>query len=122
MASELTLTVDPNPVASGGEATLSVSWVGLPANAMVGIAALWQCWNGAEWVTTHTIHRGWAGEPSVQGPDVPVLAIGLTVPNSYSILIPDVPPGIYRVWDEALLTDPLGPPDTVTGFVIVWVR
>jgi len=84
--SAVALTINPNPVSPGSEAVLSVSSEGLPADALHGIAALWQCWNGSEWVSTHALFRGVApcqdptgppkcGEPSVRDVGDPQLAM-----------------------------------------------
>jgi len=115
------LTVEPNPVAAGSEAMLSIAADGLPDDALAGAAALWQCWNGSEWIDTHQIGRGWDGAPWTQelttDETFAVPAIGLQIPNSYPILIPEVKPGLYRIEDVA------GSPGgvDVTGFVFVEV-
>ncbi len=129
----MALTLNPNPVSSGSKAVLSVSSEGLPADALNGIAALWQCWNGSGWISTHALFRGVApcqdptrpptcGEPSVRALGDPYFAIGLGVPNAFPILVPDVPAGVYRIQDTVLLPNPLGASAEVTGVVIVWVR
>jgi hypothetical protein len=122
------LTVDPNPVTPGSKATLSID-SRLPAGLVDGVAAWWQCWNGIAWIDTHLVERGWSGEPITLKIDPEVTttipAIGLPVPNSFQIAIPDVAPGIYRIRDE--LGMPAGDqtqPGTasVAGFVIVEVE
>lgn len=131
--SAVVISIRPNPVSAGSMAVLSVSSEGLSEDALHGMAAAWQCWNGDEWISTHTLIRGVGpcpdptgapvcGEPGVQGPQVGVLAIGLGAPSAYPILIPDVPPGIYRIFDGVLLPNPHGPPEDRTGFVLVWVK
>jgi hypothetical protein len=110
--SGLVLTLDPNPVSPGSEAILSVRPV--ERDVMTGgVAALFECWDGTQWIVTHTLHRGRHGEPSTVEGAVPIVALGIGVPNAYPILIPDVPPGIYRIRDTA---------DEMTGVVTVWVR
>lgn len=131
--SAVALSVNPNPVSPGGQAVLSVSTEGLPADAGHGIAAAWECWNGTEWIQTHTLLRGLGpcsdpqapptcGEPEVREPGIAVWAIGLGAHIAYPILIPDVPPGIYRISDWIGLPDDDGPPQHLWAFVLVWVR
>jgi hypothetical protein len=50
------------------------------------------------------------------GVDTTIPAVGLEVPSSYPIMIPEVAPGIYRIVDVAFNRG-----TTVTGFVIVEV-
>lgn len=125
--SRLVLALDPNPTPAGQEATLSLSLTeaeitrriaeGLPADVVGGAGAAWQCWDGSRWVDTHQIVRGFAGEPRTlavaPGQTTTIPAIGLRLPNSYQILIPDVPPGLYRIEDTMT---------GISGFVIVEVR
>ena len=119
--SPLDLTVEPNPVAAGGSATLSIGRGELPENSNIGAGAAWQCWKGTAWVDTHQIVRAFApgyGEAIavVPGVDTTIPAVGLEVPSSYPIKIPEVASGTYRIVDDAS-----GPGGTVTGFVIVEV-
>lgn len=120
--SELALSVEPNPVGGGATATLSIDLGGLPADAIVGAGVEWQCWDGSEWVPTHQIVRAFGQlEPVTNevapGATTAVVAIGLSVPNSYDVIIPDVAPGIYRIADQAIV-----PGGEVSGFVLVEVR
>jgi len=123
--SPLDLTVEPNPVAAGGPATLSIGRGDLPENSNIGAGAAWQCWKGAAWVDTHQIVRGGfshrpGGEAEAievePGVDTTIPAVGLEVPSSYPIMVPEVAPGAYRIVDAAS-----SPGTTVTGFVIVEV-
>lgn len=87
-----------------------------------GAGATWQCWTGDEWERTHQLMRDvWDNGPATNyiEPDttVTVPAIGLVVPNSYAVAIPDLPPGIYRIADEAWLAG-----EPLTGLVIVTVE
>lgn len=108
LASSLTMALDPNPVEAGAIATLSLSSDDPPYTYTDGAAAAWQCWDGTTWVATHQMLRdgyGGGGDRPVTlevtaGATTTVPAIGLNVPNSYSILIPDVPPGTYRIIDD----------------------
>lgn len=120
--SPVALTVEPNPVSAGFEAILSVSAAGLPSDIVSGAGVAWQCWNGSDWVpTSHQVVRGWSGEPLTlfiePGAITTVPAIGLPIPNSYPILIPDEPPGVYRIKD---VVGVVGGSDIV-GFVFVEV-
>jgi len=122
-ASPTALTVEPNPVVAGSEAMLSIAADGLPADTNVGAGAAWQCWNGSEWIQTHHIARGWGdgGAQTIElapAVTITVPSIGLPVPSSYPIVIPDVAPGLYRIEDRVV-----GPGGvTITGFVFVEVR
>lgn len=51
--SDLALTLSPNPVAAGSEATLSLERGGLDETAITGAGAAWQCWDGENWIGTH---------------------------------------------------------------------
>lgn len=48
------------------------------------------------------------------GATTAVMAIGLSVPNSYEIIIPTVAPGTYRIADRAIT-----PGGEISGFVLV---
>jgi len=96
--------VEPNPVAAGSSATLSVDFDGLSGDYNGGLSASWECWDGNAWVETHLIARAFNG----YGPDAIDLStestivlpdIGLVIPNSHQIAIPDVAPGLYRLTD-----------------------
>jgi hypothetical protein len=120
--SELALSVEPHPVDGGAKATLSIELDGLPADTIVGAGVEWQCWDGSDWAPTHQIIRAFGEfEPVTNevapGATTAVVAIGLSVPNSYEIIIPDVAPGIYRIADHAIV-----PGGEVSGFVMVEVR
>lgn len=96
-----TMTIDPNPVAAGAEADLTV-------DGSVGIRALWQCWNGEQWVHTHLLSR--AGGPPTEhqsGSLPPVFGIGFGPGAPVTVVLPDVRPGTYRIADQTLegLTD-----------------
>lgn len=119
--SELALLVEPNPVAAGTTARLSMELDGLPADAIVGAGVEWQCWNGSDWVPTHQIIRAFNDfDPSTievaPGATTTVVAIGLSIPNSYEIIIPNVVPGTYRIADKAIVSGA-----EVSGFVLVEV-
>jgi hypothetical protein len=101
--SEFDVELSPNPVEAGGEATLSVDYDGPLVGFNGGVGASWECWSEDRWVATHILVRtinDW--EPSVidlSDPREEVIDIGLLIPNSYQVLIPEVPPGIYRIRD-----------------------
>jgi hypothetical protein len=99
------VNVEPNPVTAEAEATLSVSpSEETPADFIGGLGADWECWNGSEWVQTHTIIRDAIGPPEVvdlgRDSTIAIPDLGLQVPNSYQIIIPDVAPGTYRLTDH----------------------
>lgn len=115
------VTVEPNPVVVGAEATLSVSpSEQTPRDLIGGLGVDWECWNGSEWVQTHTLVRGANGPAAVvdlnTDSTIAIPDLGLRVPNSYPIVIPDVPPGIYRLTDRLI-----GNESDLVGYEIVEV-
>ena len=121
--SEFEISLDPNPVFAGSEATLSVDYEGQPPGDYIGGAGMsWECWNGVTWVETHILVPGFneSTQPRVidvsADSDVGIPDIGLTVPNAYQVLIPQVAPGTYRIVDRIF-----GPESTLTAHVAVEV-
>lgn len=89
------------------------------AGEFVGIGAEFQCWDGADWKPLFLLTRDKPGlspstVPIAPGQTTVLPAIGIPLPDSSEILIPDVPSGIYRIEDHIETS-------TVTGFVIVYV-
>jgi hypothetical protein len=119
-SSSVTLTVDPNPVTPGSVATLSVD-SRIPQGLVDGVATWWQCWNGTEWIDTYLVERDYGNGPTTlkiePGVTTTIPALGLGVPNSATIIIPDVAPGLYRIRDEL---DSQGS-EPIAGFVLVEV-
>ncbi len=102
----ISMTLEPNPVAPGTRATLRVSDAGLPSGAFVGLDVIWQCWDGSRWIDTYQLVRAvdpFAAQAIQVEPGVTttLAGLGVPVPVTAEILIPDVPPGIYRIWEEA---------------------
>jgi len=120
--SDFELSLDPNPVEAGGEATLSVNLEGPPNDYIGGAGASWECWDGTSWIETHIVVRAFnvSAQPSVidlsDDADAAIPDIGLLVPNSYQILVPNVTPGNYRITDHIF-----GPESTLTAHVAVEV-
>lgn len=120
--SVMEISVEPNPVTAQATATLTVSDPDLDEDTTsIGVDALWQCWDGAEWITTHIVYRGFGdsrGETIAVNPNFQIRApdIQLWVHRGYSIAIPQVEPGIYRIVDEISVED-----EQVPGFVLVEV-
>lgn len=120
-ASDLMMTVEPGTVAPLEVAHLAVAGAGLPAEASIGVDAMWQCWDGEAWVTTHVVYRG-VGEDA--GQTIPVNdsfqihvpSIGLALDVGYPIVIPTVEAGTYRIVDRLILGE-----EDVEGFVLVEV-
>lgn len=115
------ITVEPNPVVAGTEATLSVSpSEETPRDFIGGLGADWECWNGSEWVQTHTLVRGAIGPAAVvdlsTDSTIAIPDLGLQVPNSHPIVIPDVAPGTYRLTDRLI-----GNESDLVGYEIVEV-
>ncbi len=120
-ASDYPLELTPNPVPAGSVATLAITYSG-DGDLVGGAGAVWECWTGEQWERTHQVMRGvWNDGPATNyiEPDttVTVPAIGLEVPNSYAVAIPDVSPGVYRISDEAWLAG-----ERWIGLVIVTVE
>lgn len=120
--SDLEMTVDPDPAAVGDVVALTISEAGLPQDALSGVDAGWQCWDGSEWVTTHVVYRGFGEQAGQTIPvnsefQIRVPSIGLEVGEGYPIVIPEVEAGTYRIQDEVLVED-----GSVTGFVLVEVE
>jgi hypothetical protein len=115
--SALVLTLEPNPVAPGSEAVLSLSAEGLGLEALVGAGLEWQCWDGAGWVATHQVVRESVTIEVVPGETTTVPAVGYTVPTVTRIVVPEVGPGVYRLVDRAYTGN-----REVSGFVFVEVR
>lgn len=75
---------------------------------LTGYGSTWQCWDGDDWVATHLlVHDGetTAGEP---GGTTTVPGIGYVLPNSFAIVIPEVPPGWYRISARTIGPEPYG--------------
>jgi hypothetical protein len=114
----------PGPVATDSGFDLSVEQGSVSENAVVGVAAFWECWTEEQgWVATHVLVRGYGDRnPAVleYDPDSNafVESVALAVPNTYPILIPDVRPGTYRIGDEVadVVEDTAA---RITGFVLV---
>ena len=118
----ITMTLDPNPATAGMMATLWVSDAGLPAGAFIGLDVIWQCWDGSQWVDTYQLVR--AVDPFTAqairlepGVTTTIAALGVPLPSTAVILIPDVPPGIYRLADQAIQPGP----QYIPGHLIVEV-
>ncbi|HJS72377.1 MAG TPA: hypothetical protein VJ858_06575 [Acidimicrobiia bacterium] len=120
--SALRMEVDPNPTVVGEVVALTIAESGLTEDALSGVDAGWQCWDGSEWVTTHVVYRGFGNHAGQTIPvnsefQIRVPSIGLEVGEGYPIVIPEVEPGTYRIEDEVHMGD-----ESVSGFVIVGVE
>lgn len=104
---EFPITIGSVSVAAGSTVEIHI---GVPAESnstySTGIAAVWQCWNGAHWVDTHLLRKGLGPQSAFDSPSVAessddwtVRLLAVSVPSTVVIEIPDVPPGIYRVVD-----------------------
>ena len=105
-SSQYALVLEPNPIGAGAEADLVISGDGLPDDSVGAAGALWQCWTGTQWESTHQILRNFASQAGEAryiepGTVVTIPAVGLPIPNSYQVRVPDAPPGTYRIVDEA---------------------
>jgi hypothetical protein len=115
------INLSPNPARARETASLTVSPGDLPSDAVVGVDAEWQCWDGSTWVTTHIVYRGFgdnAGQtiPVNSNFQIQVPSIGLALDQGYPIVIPQVAPGTYRIRDEVLASG-----ERVSGFALVEV-
>jgi hypothetical protein len=120
---EIQLAVDPNPVIAGGAATLSIEQGDLLPGSSVGAGAVWQCWDGSNWIDTFQIVKAFDDGQDAQaiavqpGATTTIPAVDLPIPSSYPILIPEVEPGTYRIAEEIIT----GGEDVITGLVFVEV-
>lgn len=108
--SPVPVVVNPNPVAAGSVAELTVEiGGGVGESDIVGAGVEWQCWDGSGWRVTHQVVRGFSGDPVTEAVDpgtaTTVPAVGLPVPARHPILVPMVDPGIYRIWEEVIAED-----------------
>ncbi len=127
------LSVSENPVHPGASIDLNIGSTITQSVAgsgdryqfdqgVTGYGSTWQCWNGSEWVGTHLlVHSGetLAGQP---GATTTVPAIELLIPKSFSVVVPEVAPGWYRirVWVHVPVPDGT-PPGDLLGYVAVEV-
>jgi len=106
--SEFPLSISANPVAGGDVITLyfgSNDTPGgdniVPGTTATGWGSSWQCWNGVEWVDTHLLEHGTGnpGEVIARDPEVVTTmpAVGMPVPDSFEVTVPDVDSGWYRI-------------------------
>lgn len=119
--STLAMSVDPNPTQPRQTVSLTVSSAGLPEDALAGVDARWQCWDGEMWATTHAVYRGFGDSPGQTirlnaDFQIRVPSIGLELDEGFPIVIPQVEPGIYRIQDEVIVED-----ESTSGFVLVEV-
>lgn len=100
------MTVRPGGVTAGSSASLVLgAFEGDLAGYVTGLATTWQCWDGSGWVDMYMLVKGIAGfTPAVAAVGSATEGIGFDLPLEASILIPDVGPGIYRVF-ESVATD-----------------
>ncbi|MCL1593933.1 MAG: hypothetical protein M3132_06235 [Actinomycetia bacterium] len=122
------LSVSDNPVHPGATITLNIGSTVTQTLAqstdlygsdrgVTGYGSTWQCWNGSEWVNTHLlVHDGetLTGKP---GSTTTVPAIGIPVPGSFSIVVPDVDPGWYRIAANIWVDQPEGSPAAFSGHI-----
>jgi hypothetical protein len=97
--SVILLALDPQPVAAGAEAALSLGAAPTrPDDSAAGSGVQWACWNGTAWVGTHMLDlfggRVFPGKPGVT---TTYGGVAVWVPATFLITIPDLPPGWYRL-------------------------
>jgi hypothetical protein len=109
--SAVPMALIPNPVVKGTNATLEVGAVstGTEDVDVVGWGVRLECWNGTEWVYTHLLMHGrHPDEPAAvveQEPGVPgtMPAVGIGVPTTFTITIPYLDSGWYRLHEPVFL-------------------
>jgi len=119
--SDLEMTVEPKVASAREVVRLAVARGDLPEDASVGVDAMWQCWDGSDWVTTHVVYRGFGDDAGQTIPvndsfQIHVPSIGLAFDEGYPIVIPPVDAGVYRIEDKVVLDE-----GEVGGFVLVEV-
>jgi len=127
------LSVSENPVRPGASIDLNIGSPITPSIAPsvdlydvdrgeTGYGSTWQCWNGSEWVGTHLLVHGgetFAGQPGVT---TTVPAIALIIPEAFSVVVPDVAPGWYRIEADVWISNhPEGVPTRLVGYVAIEV-
>lgn len=102
------LAINDNPVVAGSGTRLRIGTPTTIDRDPVGkfvaddlgstdLGAKWQCWTGAEWVETHVLMLDGETITGAPGVTTTTLAIGRQLPGSFSVVIPDVVPGWYRI-------------------------
>jgi len=119
--SPLDVTVTPNPATPLEVVELAILWSDPSDEAVIGVDAEWQCWDGSRWVTTHIVYRGFGDNAGQTIPlnaefQIRVPSIGLALDEGYPMVIPQVAPGTYRIEDTALADG-----ETIGGFGVVEV-
>lgn len=126
------LSVSENPVHPGASIDLNIGSTITQSIARsshryesdrgaTGFGSTWQCWNGSEWVGTHLLaHDGEtiAGQPGVTST---VPAVGMLIPESFTVVVPGVAAGWYRIEADVLIDRPEGTPARFVGYVAVEV-
>lgn len=118
--SAFSMTLTPNPVVAGATASLDLGAIN--PRDVAGWGGLWECWNGIEWVATHQIEHG--RTPATPGAALAIEpgtfttmpAIGYLIPDTFTITIPEVPPGWYRIREGVY-----GGGDVAVGYITVEV-
>ena len=98
------MSVVPAQVKAGESAVVIVA---APANfpdSIMGVGLDWLCWNGSTWEMTHKLFTDdvpsgaqTLAHPPPPGVTTTIIALGVALPSSSGILIPDVGPGTYRL-------------------------
>lgn len=119
--SPLDISLIPERVRAGEPAEVIVTAPSSSPDALMGVGLDWLCWDGSRWAMTHKLVTDdvAAGplalaHPLPPGVTTTIPGLGVALPSSSLILIPDVPPGTYRLQTGR----PVG---GVTPFVIVEV-
>lgn len=113
----------PSLVQAGTVASLSVQPVpDFDSSAqLIGSVSYWQCWTGSEWMDTHVLERtpGGSYRTAPLDPVTPptIEAVAYPLPEVFTIEIPDVRTGTYRIRDYVQIS----PDVSVEGFVMVEV-
>ena len=120
--SPLDMTLDPNPVQAGELATVIVAAPPSPATPIMGVGLDWLCWDGSAWTMTHKLFTDdvptgpqTLAYPPPPGVTTTIIGLPVSLPSASGILIPDVPPGTYRLQTGR----PVG--ETAVPFVLVEV-
>lgn len=131
--SPFALSVSENPVVPGEPIALHIGSTKAYGHDpddnpdITGYGSTWQCWNGTTWVDTHLLVHGYGGvigrtEGGAPGLTTTVPAIGIAVPDTFMVTVPDVAPGWYRITAVIILPGAEGQPARhIEGFVAVEV-
>lgn len=110
--SNFVLMISPTPATAETEIDLTIEAVDASDDDVAtGAGALFQCWDGSNWIDIAQLLKDGFGpnnEPAAinlaPGVTVTIPAVGLLITDQpFTVLVPDVPAGVYRIEDSAIV-------------------